>query len=62
MLSIISHEIIDKSDSYIKNQLNENFKILLNHFFNISVRVHLHITKILMVYYIIQDYPILVKA
>lgn len=38
MLSIISHEIIDKSDSYIRNQLNENFKILLNHFFNISVR------------------------
>ena len=39
MLSIINHEIIDKSENYIENQLNDNFKILLEALLDISVKV-----------------------
>lgn len=38
MLSIINHEIIDKSENYIENQLNDNFKILLEALLDISVK------------------------
>ena len=38
LLAILLHEIKDKADTYIKNQLSENFKTVLNFLLNISCK------------------------